>query len=123
MKILIKTRNYNYLSQKKIKNILIVDVDYKTTLKIKPKFSSIIYCSSQENNLFMLRKINSAQKAVYIKNKNLVIFDGQDNLPIIRLKENINKNFLKGIIYWTALAYSYQFSFLEIRFFLKEVLD
>ncbi len=123
MKILIKYSNYNYFSQEKLKDTLIVDVDYKSGVEISDNFISIIYCSCQENNLFLLKKINLGQKAVYIRNSNLVIFDGQDNLPIIRIKEDINKNLLKGIIYWTALAYSYQISFLQIRFFLQNLLD
>ena len=121
MRILIKYNNYFF--KKRLKDILIIDADYKAVFENDSVAVRKIYCSSQENNLFIFKKMALGHEAIYIRDNLLMIFDGQDNLPILKFKQNINENLIKKSIYIAAIAYGYQISFLKIRFILKDILD
>ena len=90
------------------------------------KSDKIIYCSLEENNLVIQNQIKANNPVVFIKANNLVLFDGEDQLPIIslnRLPQSLieNPNLLKDVLFAIAASFSLQIPIFVTRTILQNL--
>ncbi|AGB40111.1 cyanophycin synthetase [Halobacteroides halobius DSM 5150] len=75
--------------------------------------AEIIYCSLEENNLVIERHLAESKPAVYLKEGNLTLFDGEDELPIMAIdrlpaaQEGLAKHILENALFAIAAGFAY----------------
>ncbi|MCK8817039.1 hypothetical protein MWH28_06590 [Natroniella sulfidigena] len=79
----------------------------------------LLFCSLKRDNLIIQRRIAQGKPAVYLTNRNLVLFDGEDELPIIA-NQGFTDNKIMSALFAIAAAYSYGLPSFMIRAGLKK---
>jgi len=112
--------------QKKVGDkYLILDVDNRENMNLinSNNINKVIYCSLCGDNILIKKQIKVGGIAVYIKDNNLVIFDGEDELPILAIYRlfNLSKKVdllkIKSYLFIVAFAFIYRVPLYLIRSF------
>jgi hypothetical protein len=104
---------------------LILDTDDRDNINLANNngINKVIYCSSSGENILIKKQLKAGRPAVYIKGDNLVIFDGEDELPILAIYRlfNLSKKVelfsIKNYLFIVAFAFVYGVPLYIIRSF------
>ncbi len=121
----IKTNNI--ISRIKREGYVILEADSKEAINLISNINvdNIIPCSLVSDNLFVKKIIKEGKEVIYIKSKNLVLFDGEDELPIIRIdniKELFSDKEVVDLLLATATGYAYGIPVFIIRSAIKKII-
>ncbi|MCK8826744.1 hypothetical protein MWH25_03165 [Natroniella acetigena] len=79
----------------------------------------LLFCSLESDNLIIQRRIAQAKPVVYLTDRNLVLFDGEDELPIIA-NQGFTDNKIMSALFAIAAGYSYGLPSFMLRAGLKK---
>ncbi|WP_408955236.1 hypothetical protein [Natroniella sp. ANB-PHB2] len=79
----------------------------------------LLFCSLEQGNLIIQKRIAQGKPAVYLTDKNLVLFDGEDELPIIA-NQGFTDDKIMSALFAIAAGYSYGLPSFMIRAGLKK---
>ena len=104
---------------------LILDVDDRENMNLinSNNINKVIYCSLSGDNILIKKQVKAGRVAVYLKDDNLVIFDGEDELPILAIYRlvNLSKKVgllkIKSYLFIVAFAFTYRVPLYLIRSF------